>query len=332
MNELQIASSNIMDVWAEENLREIHELFAPNLSPIEFKAFVGMGKATGLNPFLREIWAIKYDKSKPPQIFIGRDGYRKSGQQHPEYDYHRVEAVYSEDFFENNNGVINHKYGFAKRGILLGAYCMIKRKNSSKETFVSVMLHEYDKKQSNWNSMKETMIKKVAESQGFRFTFQEKFSGTYSEYEDYIDGQVVNVQNSDEENKSQTQKLLDRIKNEKGTSNESITIKNNDAIMAAENSTTECQDILSSQDNAPKEPVSGGVVASGQQEGIPHQSKNASLQINQEQLDEIDGLLHERKFDVGRIEKALKHFKVKSFAQMTKEQGVELIGILNKTE
>lgn len=177
--------STTLSMWEEpQSLAEIKALFAPNLTENEFKAYVGMGKATGLNPFLREIWAVKYDKNAPAQYFIGRDGYRKSAQLQPDYDYHKVEAVYSEDEFESNNGVINHKYKFAGRGVLLGAYCITKRKSSSKEVYTSVLLSEYDKNHSNWKSMKETMIKKTAEAQGLKAAFQEVFAGTTDESSD----------------------------------------------------------------------------------------------------------------------------------------------------
>ncbi len=182
--ELTATNQSVLTMWEDPaSLNEIREIFAPKLSANEFKAFVGMGKGTGLNPFLKEIWAIKYDEKAPASYFIARDGYRKSAQAHHDYDYHRVEAIYSDDLFENDNGVISHKYNFAKRGVLLGAYCLIKRKSSSKEQFVSVLLSEYDKNFSNWKVMKETMIKKVAEAQGLKAAFQEIFAGTHHEFE-----------------------------------------------------------------------------------------------------------------------------------------------------
>ncbi len=90
--------SNTMAMWEDSaQLVEIRKLFAPKLTDIEFQIFVGMGKSTGLNPFLKEIWAVKYGKDKdgneiPAQIFIGRDGNRKIAQAHPEYDYHQCDA------------------------------------------------------------------------------------------------------------------------------------------------------------------------------------------------------------------------------------------------
>lgn len=183
--ELQsVDSRNDLSFWTDKTkLKEVKELFAPNLTELEFAGFVGMGKGTSLNPFLKEIWAVKYDKSRPAQIFIGRDGYRKAAQRQSEYDYHYVEAIYSNDEFTVTNGVIEHKYNFMKRGELVGAYCVVKRRSSTRSVHSIVRIDEYDKKQSNWNTMKETMIKKVAESQALRSAFQDVFGGTYSEFE-----------------------------------------------------------------------------------------------------------------------------------------------------
>jgi len=171
-------------IWNEDkNLPEIKKLFAAKLTDLEFRVFVEMGKATGLNPFLKEIWAIKFTDNGAAQIFVARDGYRKSAQRHPKYDYHYSEAVYSNDFFESNDGVYSHKFNMKDRGELVGAFCNVKRKDSTRPISVFVEFREYDLKQSLWKSKPATMIKKVAEVQGLRMAFQELFAGTYEELE-----------------------------------------------------------------------------------------------------------------------------------------------------
>lgn len=134
MNNLSVIENKGLSsgLWdSSQELTQIKEIYGKNLSGGEFSTLVQMGKATGLNPFLKEIWAVKYGDN-PAQIFIGRDGYRKMGQRHPLYDYHLVDAVYSNDDFEVNNGEVSHKYNFQNRGILIGAYCIVQRKNASR--------------------------------------------------------------------------------------------------------------------------------------------------------------------------------------------------------
>ena len=178
-----------VSIWeSNEDLKQIKEIYGKNLSAGEWNTLVQMGRATGLSPYLKEIWAVKYGNN-PAQIFIGRDGYRKSAQRHPLYDYHVADAVYSGDEFFVVDGEIKHKYNLTNRGELVGAYCIVKRKGSSRTSYVYVELKEYSTGQSLWKNAgadkgkPATMIKKVAEAQGLKSGFQELFANTYSEYE-----------------------------------------------------------------------------------------------------------------------------------------------------
>jgi hypothetical protein len=81
------------------------------------------------------------------------------------------------------NGVISHTINLKDRGILSGAYCIVKRKSASQSVYVYVSLKEYKQPFGNWNTMPETMIKKVAEAQALRMCFQDVFAGTYDEAE-----------------------------------------------------------------------------------------------------------------------------------------------------
>jgi phage recombination protein Bet len=197
MNNLAILENKSISIWeGQENLKQIKTIFAPKLNDLEFTVFVEMGKATGLNPFLKEIWAVKYDEKSPAQIFIGRDGYRKSAQRSPFYDYHSADAVYSGDEFYVVDGEIKHKYTLTNRGNLVGAYCIAQRKGSSRPSYVYVSENEYNKKFSVWKEKPSTMIKKVAEAQCLKMAFQELFSGSYSEYEawDKQKNQIIDVE------------------------------------------------------------------------------------------------------------------------------------------
>jgi len=183
---LTLNINTTIDIWSNETkLQEIRKMVSPTapLTDLEFGFLVELGKATQLNPFMREIWAVKYKSGLPAQIFIGRDGYRKAAQRQHDYEYHQVNAVYSNDKFQIVDDVIHHTYGFSKRGDLLGAYCIVKRKSSEKPTYVMATMEEYDANQSLWKTKPETMIKKVAEAQALRQAFQEVLAGTYSDAE-----------------------------------------------------------------------------------------------------------------------------------------------------
>lgn len=191
-NKMQIrtAQQNGQDsiaLWQESGkLAEVKKVFGKDLTDSEFGILVQIGQATKLNPFLKEIWAVKYG-TNPAQIFIGRDGYRKTAQENPDYDYHLVDAVYENDEFSIENGEVKHKYSIRDRGALVGAYCIVKRNSSTKTMFNFVDLTEYSTKKSLWITKPATMIKKVAEAQGLRMAFQSLFAGTYDETEAWED-------------------------------------------------------------------------------------------------------------------------------------------------
>ena len=195
-------------IWQEQDaLTEIQKIYGKDLTEGEFTTLCQIGLATGLNPFLREIWAVKYGNS-PASIFIGRDGYRKAAQRNPEYDYHVLDAVYENDDFNVTNGEVQHNYSVKDRGKLVGAYCTVKRRSASKPSFTFIDFEEYyqrnkdadgkvkkryDKYQKKyvdmgetlWDTKPATMIKKVAEAQALRMSFQSMFAGTYAEDEQW---------------------------------------------------------------------------------------------------------------------------------------------------
>ena len=131
MSNVIALNNTTIDMWSNASkLAEIRKLVSPSapLTDIEFSFLVELGKATQLNPFMREIWAVKYKQGTPASIFLGRDGYRKAAQRQKDYEYHQVNAVYSDDEFKIVNNEIQHSYGFSNRGQLIGAYCIVKRK------------------------------------------------------------------------------------------------------------------------------------------------------------------------------------------------------------
>jgi len=176
--------SSQIAVW-QNQMAEIKRIYGRDLSAVQFDLFVGMGKSLQLNPFLREIWAVKF--SGQVSIFVGRDGYRKNGLRQKTYDGHIVDSIYSNDSFKVKAGEIIHEYADNPRGDLVGAYCVVYKKDQRIPTFVSVRLEEYQLNTLIWNKKPETMIKKVAESQCFKMAYPDVFNGTYDESENWTE-------------------------------------------------------------------------------------------------------------------------------------------------
>ncbi len=311
----------IIDWKNAQTLTEIKKICSQTpLSDVEFSCFVALGKSTGLNPFLREMWAVKYGNSAA-QIFVGRDGYRKAAQKNPQYDYHQSEAVYSNDDFKVCNGEINHSYGMQDRGELIGAYCIVKRHGSSRPIYTYVSLKEYDTKQSVWKTKPATMIKKVAEAQGLRAAFQEQLGGTYAEEEEYTREPKKVVGNYPPE-MSTIERVKQSYSTRKGNSDEHMSGNEQDMCDISEGETIE--NSIETNENIIINEVGETRIEENQYSG-----KNSKAgKCTQEQIVKIEGLTFMCDFPPERMRKALNHYGVAIIPELNSEQADEFIDIL----
>src|SRR6056297_3241656 len=189
-NELTSTENNQLSIWDDEKqYQEIKKMYGSNLSEGEFMLFVQTGKALNLNPFLRQIWAVKYG-SNSAQIFVGRDGYLVNAMRHSQYAGMESNTYYSNDIMKRNpDGTIHHESNFNNRGKLIGAYAIVYRRDLDFPIIKDVLLSEYNTGKSNWAKMPATMIKKVAEAQALRFAFPEVLQGTWHESEQWENNQ-----------------------------------------------------------------------------------------------------------------------------------------------
>lgn len=289
---LQAIKNAQMGMWDDKaKQEEMKKLICKvKLSEVEFATFIEMGRATQLNPFLREIWVVKYDEKSPASIFIGRDGYRKAAQRDQDYEYHLADAVYSNDKFRFNvkDGFPEHEYNLKDRGELLGAYCLVKRKSSERPSYTFVKLSEYSTGKSLWNpatGKPETMIKKVAESQGLRGAFQDLLGGTYAPEEMERDQMTV-IDGDTGKPITKSQALMNKIKAAKGTT-------------------------------VDPEPV---------QEPQEETGEAASP----EQMKEVHALIAVKGFTNGRMTKAMEYYNIETLGQLTASQADDFIARLNK--
>lgn len=308
-------------IWDDaKKLEEIRKLFAPKLSDMEFKFFVGLGKASRLNPFTREIWAVKYQDSSPAQVFIGRDGYRKAAQAHSDYDFHQCDAVYENDLYEVNNGEVKHRYKLTNRGALVGAYCIAKRHKSSRPMYVFADIKEYSTGKSLWNSQTgkpATMIKKVAESQCLRACFQDLLGGTYGEEE------------FNHQDQQRTMRII-------GGDTNTQRLKNLLGIGEA----NEKESNIFVPDSDYLEPIDAELDYLSASQGSPEFEENSNisntdnrlreLQLSNGQLAKITTLFTEKKFSEERIKKALAYYGVQDIHELDEKKAQQLISQLEK--
>jgi len=151
----------------KNELTEIMELVRAkhkDLSDVEIKHLYHLAGTYGLDPNKNEIWAVKYGQN-PAAIYVGRDGLL--GIAHKTGQFAGMETNVLALDKSGNIKEVEINIG----GKLVGAKCIVWRKDSERPFIVSVKFDEFNGKRNKWLSMPETMIKKVAEAHALRRAF-----------------------------------------------------------------------------------------------------------------------------------------------------------------
>ena len=155
----------------------------------EFKFFTELCKARKLNPFLKEVYCIKYGDN-PAQIVVGKDAILKRAILNPNYD-----GMESGVIVIGNIGEPVERKGTFKLPDeqLVGGWAKVYRKDWQHPTYCSVSFDEVAQKKSNgelnsnWSSKGATMVEKVAKVRALRETFIEQLGGMYEAEEMGVD-------------------------------------------------------------------------------------------------------------------------------------------------
>ena len=150
-----------------ENRKLLLNTVAKGATEAEFLMFIEFCKATGLNPYKKEIWFIKTNKGDV-QIMTGINGFLTIANRHPQFDGMSVS--------------INEE-----NGKLISATATVYRKDRSHPSEATVYLQEYFKpsKFGNgmWEKMPKMMLQKVAKSVALREAFPQELGGMYIQEE-----------------------------------------------------------------------------------------------------------------------------------------------------
>lgn len=146
----------------------------------EVAMFINLCKYQGLNPFLREVYLIKYSDKAPASTVVGKDAFTRRAAQIEECGGWRAGigvATAKGEYIEREGTIV------LPGEKLVGGWCEVERKGWNKPFKNTASLDEYDQQNSMWKTKPGTMIRKVAIVQALRECFPDKFQGMYDQSE-----------------------------------------------------------------------------------------------------------------------------------------------------
>ena len=154
-----------------------------NITDQEINYFMHLCRARKLNPFVKEVYLIKYG-TQPAAMVVSRDALEKRAIKHKDYNGKKTGLwILKKDTgeLEKRDGTIYVK----SKEEIIGAWCTVYRKNWENPVTVEVNFDEYVQRKSdgkpntNWENKPVTMITKVAKAQALREAFIEDLDGMY---------------------------------------------------------------------------------------------------------------------------------------------------------
>lgn len=156
--------------------------------------FIGICKYNELNPFLGEAHLVKFGNS-PAQMIVSKEALMKRADACEGYAGMQAGVI----VLRNNEIVELEGTFYLPTDQLVGGWAKVYRKDREYPIVSKVRLDEYDKKQSSWNTMKGTMIAKVAKVQALREAFPSQLGAMYTQEESIIAQSTENVRETEQE-------------------------------------------------------------------------------------------------------------------------------------
>ena len=155
-----------------------------NVTDQEVMMYLTLCRYQHLNPFLKEVYLIKYGSS-PATIVTGKDLFMKRANRNPNYAGKKAGII----VMNKESGEIDEREGtvYVKESEeLIGGWAKVYIKGHEEPEYASVSFEEYAGRKSDgslnsqWATKPATMIRKVALVQALREAFPEDFGGLYS--------------------------------------------------------------------------------------------------------------------------------------------------------
>lgn len=162
----------------------------------EVAMFINLCKFSGLNPWLREAYCIKYG-NEPATMVVGKEAFMKRSENNPAYDGMKSGII----VFCEETGETEYRNGafFVPGESIVGGWAEVFRKDRANSTRVEVSFEEYAARKkdgslnSQWSKKPATMIRKVAQVQALREAFPNNLGGLYTAEEQGQEEPIFNV-------------------------------------------------------------------------------------------------------------------------------------------
>ena len=149
----------------------------------EIVMFMNLCKYSGLNPWLKEAYCIKYG-NEPATMVVGKEAFMKKAESHPNYNGYQAGIIVCDP----ETGEVTKRPGSfrLKNEEIVGGYAEVWRKDREHSFLVEVSFDEYVGRKkdgtinSQWAKKPATMIRKVALVQALREAFPATFGGMYA--------------------------------------------------------------------------------------------------------------------------------------------------------
>lgn len=149
----------------------------------EVVMFINLCKNSGLNPWLKEAYLIKYSNNEPATIVTSKEAFQKRAEDNPNFDGAEAGIIVIDEAGEVIYRIGTMKFTGEK---IVGGYAEVWRKDRSHSTRIEVSFEEYAGRKKDgtlnaqWSKKPATMIRKVALVQALRESFPKAFGGLYT--------------------------------------------------------------------------------------------------------------------------------------------------------
>ena len=142
--------------------------------------FMATCKALGANPYLKDVYLVKYSGSDDAQIMAGKNYYTRVAASIDTYDGMTAGIV-----CVSTSGEVAYRVGSMSYpdDTCIGGWAEVHDKRWSVPVRVEVAMGEYNSHRNLWKSKPLTMIRKVALVQALREAYPDRFAGVYDSSE-----------------------------------------------------------------------------------------------------------------------------------------------------